>query len=64
MCAFDTELARLAVEDRGWSGEQRLDAELLRELADLGYTGPSDLGGEGWWDPDTASEWYLRFQGR
>jgi len=54
----------LAVEDRGWSGEQELDAELLRELADLGYTGPSDLGGEGWWDPDTASEWYLRFQGR
>ncbi|MCH2104609.1 MAG: sulfatase, partial [Planctomycetes bacterium] len=47
----------LAVEDRGWSGEQELDAELLRELADLGYTGPSDLGGEGWWDPDTGSEW-------
>ena len=52
------------MEDRGWSGEQELDAELLRELADLGYTGPSDLGGEGWWEPDTALEWYLRFQGR
>jgi len=52
------------VEDRGWSGEQKLDAELLRELAGLCYTGPSDVGDEGWWDPDVASEWYLRFQGR
>lgn len=51
----------LAVEDRGWSGEQELDAGFLRELADLGYTGPSDVGSEGWWDPDRASEWYRRF---
>jgi arylsulfatase A-like enzyme len=54
----------VAVEDRGWSGEQEVSAEILRELADLGYTGPSDAGGEGWWDPDTASEWYLRFERR
>ena len=52
------------MEDRGWSGEQKLDAELLRELADLGYTGPSDVGAGGWWDPDTASDWYRRFDQR
>ena len=51
----------LAVEDRGWSGEQELDAEVLRELAELGYTGPSDSGEAGWWAPDPASEWYQRF---
>ena len=54
----------LAVEDRGWSGEQELDEGVLSQLADLGYTGPSDSGGEGWWDPDTESEWYRRFEER
>ena len=54
----------LATEDRGWSGDQELSEEVLSQLADLGYTGPSDPGSEGWWNPDTGSEWYRRFEER
>ena len=54
----------LATEDRGWSGEQVLDEDVLSQLAELGYTGPSESGAGGWWNPDTDSEWYRRFEER
>jgi len=54
----------LATEDRGWSGEEEVSAEVLSQLADLGYTGPAESTGEGWWDPDTEAPWYRRFDGR
>ena len=52
----------LAAEDRGWSGGKEVSAEVLSQLADLGYTGPSSADGEGWWSPDPDAEWFKRFE--
>ena len=52
----------LATEDRGWAGGKEVSEEILSQLADLGYTGPLDDGGDGWWSPDTDAEWYRRFE--
>jgi arylsulfatase A-like enzyme len=52
----------LAAEDRGWAGGKELSEEVLSQLADLGYTGPSDADGDGWWSPDPEAEWFKRFE--
>ena len=54
----------LATEDRGWSGEQVLDEDVLSQLAELGYTGPSVGGAGGGWTPAPDSGWSRRLEVR